>query len=119
MEKSSNKETLSSHLLSPSAPQNERALPPLAKEMAEIQPLFQYMYPPKNDRSTPTVRITTQAFTEAFWSTHEVLHRTVAHPSGLRVLLMQQPRSCCVSPASKLLGTPESRLHQRASVLVL
>jgi hypothetical protein len=39
--KSSNKESaLSSYLLSQKAPQNERALPPLAKELAEIQPLL-------------------------------------------------------------------------------
>ena len=55
----------------PRAPKNERALPPLAEEMAEIQPLFLYIGPPENDRSAPTLGVTTQAHEKAFWSTHE------------------------------------------------
>jgi hypothetical protein len=74
--------------------------------MAQIQPLLLYMCPPENDRSTPTLG----ALTWAFCWTHEVLHRTAVHPSGLCVLLTQAPRSCCLSPASKLLGALGSHL---------
>jgi hypothetical protein len=55
-------------LLSPSLPrtlQNERALPPLAKETAEIQPLLLYIGPSEYDRSAPTLGLTTQALTGA------------------------------------------------------
>jgi hypothetical protein len=62
--------------------------------MAEIQPLL-YIGPPKNDRSTPALGVTTQA--SQWHSTHEVLDRTTANPSGLHILLTQAPRSCRVS----------------------
>jgi hypothetical protein len=59
--------------------------------------------PSGNDRCTPTLGVRTQALTRAF--------RTAAHPSGLRVIPTQAPRSCRVSPASKLLGGPGSHLR--------
>jgi hypothetical protein len=106
MAKSSNKEsTLSSHLLSQKHPKMKKHSHLRAKELVEIQPLLLYIGPPKNDWSAPILGVTTQALTGAFWSTHEIFQRMAAHPSGLRVLPTQAPRSCCVLPASKLLGT--------------
>jgi hypothetical protein len=104
--------TKSHSLLSPSlprAPQNERALPPLDKELPENSdppPIYSHTW---KDRSSPTLGDIIQALIGAFWSTHEVHHRTTTHPSGLRVLQTQAPRSCHVSPAPKLpdaLGSP-------------
>jgi hypothetical protein len=86
-----------------------------AKELAEIQPLLLYIGPLENDWSTLTLGVTTQALTMAFWSTHEVLHRTAVHPLGLRVLPTQAPQSCHVSPASNLPDAPGSCL--RPSIL--
>jgi hypothetical protein len=81
------------------------------KSWLKIQPPPPICRPFGKDRSTPTLGVTTQALIGAFWSTHEVLHRTAAHPSAHRILPTQAPRSCRVSPASKLLGAPGSHLR--------
>jgi hypothetical protein len=81
------------------------------KNWLKIQPPPPIYRPSGKDRSTPTLGVTTQVLTGAFWSTHEVLHRTAAYLSGLHVLPTQTPRSCHVSPASKLLDAPGSRLR--------
>jgi hypothetical protein len=72
MAKSSNKEPHT--LLSPTppkAPQNERALPPLAKEMAAQLATPTYRAIRTKDQSAPTLGVTTQAHARAFWSTHD------------------------------------------------
>jgi hypothetical protein len=87
MAKSSNKEPLTPLSLSPQEH-------PKMKEHSHIcqrvgwnlaTPIYR-LY--GNDQSAPTLGVTTQALTGAFWSTHEVLHWTVVHPSGIRVLPM-------------------------------
>jgi hypothetical protein len=86
---------------------------------AKIQPPPPIYRPSKKDRSAPTLGVTTQALTGAFWSTHEVLHRTVVHPLGLCVLPTQAPRLCRVSPASKLLSARILSPPAEPPVLVL
>jgi hypothetical protein len=112
MAKSSNQRASFSSLpLSQTTPKSKSTTTYKPKSWLKIQPPPPIYRTSEKDRSTHTLGVTTQALTGAFWSTHEVLDRTAAHPSGLRVLPMQAPRSCHVSPASKLLGTPGSRLR--------
>jgi hypothetical protein len=110
MAKSSNKEPLTPLSLSPQEHSKMKEHSHLQRVGWKFSPPPIY-WPSGKDRSTSTLGVTTQALKGAFWSTHEVLHRTTAHPSGLHVLPTQAPRSCRMSPASKLLGAPESRLR--------
>jgi hypothetical protein len=103
--------TRSSHPLSPKHSKMKEHSTYKTNSWLKIQPPPPLYRPSGKDRSTPTLGVATQALTGAFWSTHDVLHRTVTHPSGLRVLPTQAPRSCRVSPSSKFLGAHKSRLR--------
>ena len=78
---------LSSLPLTKSTPKRKSTPTQLAKEIA-AQPATPPIYRAlrTNDRSAPTLGVTTQAHAGAFWSTHEVLLRLGTHPSGVASL---------------------------------